>query len=166
MDYKIPRSDKNKLDKLELEKYGNQLSLSYNLTFVFSTEEQAVELYEIQDLCTTLYRNMYSEATEITIHDKKREHTKISKAIETLKNHLWKYHLTDGIELIGKLNEIQPKIDQLISSTNSKYTTEPSRLLDDIQVEITERLKNVNFSTSNINENIMPEFTAMIKDKI
>lgn len=164
MDYKILRSDQTKLDKLALEEYGQELGLSYDLQFVFKTKEQANELLEIQYLCNGLYRNWYKEAIEIKIHDKKREHKKVSDAIEILKNHLWKYHLEDGLDIISKLNEIQPKINKLVDE-KVKHKTEPQRLLNEIQNEITERLENSKFSKSHISQKIIPEFTAIIKGK-
>lgn len=162
---KILRADQTKINNLELEEYGRELGLSYNLQFVFKTKKQANELLEIQYLCEGLYQTMHNEATDIKIHDRSREYKKVTDAIETLKNHLWKYHLADGIEIISKLNEIQPNIDSL-KDDKDKYQTEPQRLLDEMQNAIFERLKKVNFSKSHINQNIMPEFTAIIKGKI
>ena len=139
------------------EKYCFKLGLDNRFVHVPRTKLQADTLHSIQSDCELLHRDTYYLAKKYDSSDPYREQSKAQKAIDVLKEHLYKYHLPGELDMIAELSQLQNRLD--IDSRVLK----PKPTLDGIMSDIIEQLEDVGFKKTNIKENLLPVFAAMIK---
>ena len=139
------------------EKYCSKLGLDNRLVHVPRTKIQADTLHRMQSDCELIHKDTYYLAKKYDTSDPCKEQAKAQKAIDVLKEHLSRYHLPGELDMIADLNQLQKRLD--IDSRVLK----PKPTLDGIISDITEQLKDAGFKKTNIKENLLPVFNAIIK---
>ncbi len=137
--------------------YCFRLGLDNRFRHIPKTQIQADTLHSIQSDCELIHKDTYYLAKKYDTSDPYREASKAQKAIDVLKEHLYKYHFPCELDMIVELNQLQNRLD--IDSRVLK----PKPTLDGIMSDIIEQLKDVGFKKTNIKENLLPVFAAMIK---
>ena len=141
------------------EQYCTKLGLDPRLIHIPRTKIQADTLHEIQLDFEIQYRADYQVSKSKDIPNPDREQDKAVKAIQTLKSQLYKHHLDCELEIIAELTALEKRLD--IDNRWEK----PKRVFDTIIANITEQLSDAGFKDTNIKENILPIFSAMIKSE-
>lgn len=141
------------------ESYCVELGLDNRLVHIPRTKIQADTLYQLQLDCEIHNRASYSNAKDKDTVNPNREQDKVMKAIDVVKNHLITHHFADEMDMASELTKLAERID--IDHRWQK----PSLVFDGIIAGIEEQLAEVGFSDTGIKNDLLPVFSAMIKDE-
>ncbi len=142
------------------ESYSARIGLSPRLIRIPRTNPQADTLFRIQTMCEVHYKADYDTAIANDVVNPQREQDKALRDIEKLKKYLYKYHMPSELEVIAQLTELAGRLD--IDNRLNK----PSMIFNGAIAEITEQLEDAGFKDTNIDEDILPIFGAMIKSTL
>ena len=142
-----------------VEEYCSRLGLDNRLVHTARTNIQADALHRIQFECQDIHRPFYEDRKAKDAHEPKREQKKADKYIDDLLKHLYDYHMPSEIEMIAHLQALQARFDI------KQRVLKPNQVLNGVMEDIQEELQTVGFSDTNIKENLLPIFTAMIKSE-
>ena len=138
--------------------YSIRLGIDPGLVHIPRTDPQADTLLEIQTMCQITYKADYTVAVANDVINPQREQDKALRDIDVLKKYLYDYCMPSELKMIAELTALAGRLDI------DNRSIRPSMILDGAIAEIMEQLEDAKFSKTNIKENILPFFKAMIKD--
>ncbi len=141
----------------EMEDYAVGLGVDNRIADRSRTILQADRLKQIQFECKDIHLPFYWDLKAEDLHDPGREQRKAQKAIGILLENLQSYHMPSELEMIAQLQALQERLDM------DNRVLKPKQYLDGVLENITEELLEVGFSDTEITDNLLPFFTAMIK---
>ncbi len=142
------------------ESYSARIGLSPRLISISRTKLQADTLLDVQIMCEIHYKADYSTAIDNDIANPQRKQDKALRDIDTIKKYLYDHHMVSELEMIAQLTELENRLN--IDNRENK----PNMIFDGAIAEITEQLEDAGFKDTNINEDILPIFGAMIKSTL